>query len=249
MRAIFTYHSIDSSGSPISLPEESFKEHVRFFGSGRVRVVPLSMLPSLPDEMDAVALTFDDGFLNFTSAVLPVLAHLGFPATVFVVSDAVGTRNSWGGREAPAIPELPLMSWSDLQRVRDAGFEIGAHTRTHCDLTQLSPAQLHDETEGCVERILAELGDRPRRFAYPYGTVNDDVARLAGTLFEQSVTTELRPVASTDDPALLPRIDAWYFSKPGHLEAWGSPAFRRRLWIRAQGRRVRAMVSPRRVSQ
>jgi peptidoglycan/xylan/chitin deacetylase (PgdA/CDA1 family) len=249
MRAIFTYHSIDSSGSPISLPEESFKEHVRFFGSGRVRVVPLSMLPLLPDDMDAVALTFDDGFLNFTSAVLPVLAHLGFPATVFVVSDAVGTRNAWGGGEVSSIPELPLMSWSDLQRVRDAGFEIGAHTRTHCDVTQLSPAQLHDETEGCVERIFAELGERPRRFAYPYGSVNDDVARLTRKIFEHSVTTELRPVASTDDPALLPRIDAWYFSKPGHLEAWGSTAFRRRLWIRAQGRRVRAMVSPRRVSQ
>jgi peptidoglycan/xylan/chitin deacetylase (PgdA/CDA1 family) len=216
VRAIFTYHSIDSSGSPISLPEESFKEHVRFFGSGRVRVVPLSMLPSLPDEMDAVALTFDDGFLNFTSAVLPILAHVGFPATVFVVSDAVGTSNA---------------------------------TRTHSDLTQLSPAQLNDETEGCVERILAELGDRPRRFAYPYGYVNDDVARIARTIFEHSVTTELRPVASDDDLALLPRIDAWYFRKSGHLEAWGSAAFRRRLWIRAQGRRVRAMVGPRRVTQ
>jgi peptidoglycan/xylan/chitin deacetylase (PgdA/CDA1 family) len=249
MRAIFTYHSIDSSGSPISLAEESFNEHVRFFGSGRVRVVPLSMLPSLPDEIDAVALTFDDGFLNFTSAVLPVLTHLGFPATVFVVSDAVGTSNAWGGREASSIPDLPLMSWSDLHHVREAGVEIGAHTRTHSDLTQLSPAQLHDETEGCVEQILAELGDRPRRFAYPFGYVNDTVAQIARTIFEHSVTTELRPVASDDDPSLLPRIDAWYFRKPGHLEAWGSAAFRRRLWIRAQGRRVRAMVSPRRVAK
>ena len=249
MRAIFTYHSIDSSGSPISLSEESFEAHVRFFGSGRVRVVPLSMLPSLPDEMDAVALTFDDGFLNFTSAVLPILAHLGLPATVFVVSDAVGTSNAWGGRETPSIPTLPLMSWSDLHRVREAGLEIGAHTRTHCDLTQLSSAQLQDETEGSVERILAELGDSPRRFAYPFGFVNETVARVAGSIFEQSVTTELRPLASDDDPALLPRIDAGYFRKPGHLEAWGSTAFRRRLWIRAQGRRVRSMVTPRRVAQ
>ena len=84
MRAILTYHSIDSSGSPISISEESFRGHIRFFGSGRVRVVPLAELAALPDETDAVTLTFDDGFLNFTSAVLPSLAHLGFPATVFV---------------------------------------------------------------------------------------------------------------------------------------------------------------------
>jgi peptidoglycan/xylan/chitin deacetylase (PgdA/CDA1 family) len=100
-----------------------------------------------------------------------------------------------------------------------------------------------------VERILAELGDRPRRFAYPYGHVNNNVAKIASEMFEHSVTTELRPVASSDDLALLPRIDAWYFRKPGHLEAWGSAAFRRRLWMRAQGRRVRAMVNPSRVAQ
>src|SRR6185503_12977388 len=104
MRAILTYHSIDSSGSPISLSEETFRAHVRFFGSGRVAVVPVADLPAVPDERDAVALTFDDGFLNFTSSAMPLLSHLGFPATVFVVSDAVGGTNAWGGMAAPGIP-------------------------------------------------------------------------------------------------------------------------------------------------
>ena len=243
MRAILTYHSIDSSGSPISLPEEVFRAHVQFLGSGRVAVVPLADLPSMPDEKDAIALAFDDGFLNFTSSAMPLLSHLGFPATVFVVSDAVGGTNAWGGHSAPGIPTLPLMSWPDLQRARQAGFEIGAHSRNHPNLTSLSPAQVEDETVGCVERIFSELGERPKRFAYPYGAVNDDVARVARATFEQSVTTELRPVSSGDDVALLPRLDAWYFRRPGALEAWGTAAFRRRLWIRAQGRRVRALMT------
>jgi peptidoglycan/xylan/chitin deacetylase (PgdA/CDA1 family) len=245
MRAILTYHSIDSSGSPISLSEEAFRAHIRFFGSGRVNVVPLAELASVPDEKDAVALTFDDGFLNFTSSAMPALAHLGYPATVFVVSGAVGASNTWGGHEANGIPTLPLMSWSDLQRVRDSGFEIGAHTRSHADLTRLSTAQVEDEAAGCAEEIVRELGERPRRFAYPYGFVNDVVANVARRFFEQSVTTELRPVEAGDDPALLPRLDAWYFQAPEHLEAWGSTAFRRRLWLRAQGRRVRAVVGAR----
>ena len=242
MRAILTYHSIDSSGSPISISEESFRGHIRFFGSGRVRVVPLAELAALPDETDAVTLTFDDGFLNFTSAVLPSLAHLGFPATVFVVSDAVGSTNAWGGHQTDGIPTLPLMSWTDVQRVREAGFEVGAHTRTHPDLTRLSSAQVEDEVEGSAARVFEEIGERPRRFAYPYGHVNDDVAKVARRLFEHSVTTELRPVESGDDAALLPRLDAWYFQDPSRLEDWGSPSFRRWLWLRAQGRRVRAVV-------
>jgi hypothetical protein len=242
MRAILTYHSIDSSGSPISLSEEAFRGHVRFFGSGRVQVVPVAELATMPDETDAVALTFDDGFLNFTSTAMPTLAHLGFPATVFVVSDAAGQTNAWGGHETDGIPTLPLMSWTDVQRVREAGFEVGAHTRTHADLTRLSPAQVEEEAEGSATRILEEIGERPRRFAYPYGYANDVVANVARRLFEHSVTTELRPVESGDDVALLPRLDAWYFQDPSRLDDWGSPSFRRWLWMRAQGRRVRGMV-------
>ena len=245
MRAILTYHSIDSSGSPISLSEEAFRAHVRFLGSGRVRVVPLATIASLPDETDAVALTFDDGFLNFTSSALPVLSHQGFPATIFVVSDAVGTTNDWGGRPSPGIPTLPLMDWSDLQRVRDSGLEVGAHTRTHPNLTTLATAQLQDEMAGCAARIATELGQRPDAFAYPYGAVNDGVASVARGLFQKSVTTELRSLAPDDDAAMLPRIDAWYFRKPGTLETWGSPAFRRRLWVRSQGRRVRQVMTRR----
>ena len=244
MRAILTYHSIDSSGSPISLSEEAFRAHVRFFGSGRVAVVPLADLPSMPDETDAVALTFDDGFLNFTSTAMPLLSHLGFPATVFVVSDAVGGSNAWGGTPTPGIPALPLMSWPDLERARDAGFEIGAHTRNHPHLTGLSQAQAEDEITGCADRILSELGERPRRFAYPYGDVNDSVAAVARQAFEHSVTTELDLVRSDDDRALLPRLDAYYFQRTGTLEAWGTAAFRRRLWIRARGRKLRALMTP-----
>ena len=74
MRAILTYHSIDSSGSPVSVSEETFRAHARFLGSGRVSVGPLADLPSLPDEEDAVALTFDDGFLNFSMLAMPLLS-------------------------------------------------------------------------------------------------------------------------------------------------------------------------------
>lgn len=244
MRAILTYHSIDSSGSPVSLSQETFAVHARFLAGGRVRVLPLADLPDLPDEQDAVALTFDDGFRNFASQAMPLLREQGLPATVFVVSDAVGATNAWGGHDLPGIPTLPLMDWDELQEVSDAGFEIGAHTRRHPHLTSLPPSQVQDETAGCVERINAELGRRPGSFAYPYGDVNDSVARVARALFTHSVTTEHRPLAEDDDRARIPRLDAFYFQRPGALEDWGSPAFRRRVWMRGQARRVRDLVLP-----
>jgi peptidoglycan/xylan/chitin deacetylase (PgdA/CDA1 family) len=228
----------------VSLSRETLIEHAGFLAAGRVKVLPLADLPALPDEQDAVALTFDDGFRNFASEAMPVLREKALPATVFVVSDAVGATNAWGGRELAGIPTLPLMDWDQLQAVASAGFEIGAHTRRHPHLTTLSASQVHDEAEGCVERIHAELGRRPGRFAYPYGDVNDAVARVARDLFTHSVTTEHRPLANNDDSARIPRLDAFYFQRPGALEEWGTPSFRHRIWMRGQARRVRELVTP-----
>jgi peptidoglycan/xylan/chitin deacetylase (PgdA/CDA1 family) len=52
----------------------------------------------------------------------------------------------------------------------DHGVEIGAHTRTHCDLGAIfDPVRLHDEVVGARDDLQAELGIRIRYFAYPYG--------------------------------------------------------------------------------
>jgi hypothetical protein len=161
MRAILTYHSIDSSGSPVSLSEQVFRAHARFLGSGRVKVVPLAELPAVPDEKDAVALTFDDGFLNFATTGLPVLSGLGLPATVFVVSDAVGGTNAWGSC-SPGHSNAALMGWQDLRATVRVGFG-SARTPAVIRPPTLSAAEVEDETDGCVERSWRTTASAPVR--------------------------------------------------------------------------------------
>jgi peptidoglycan/xylan/chitin deacetylase (PgdA/CDA1 family) len=244
MRAILTYHSIDDSGSPISIDARAFKQHMRFLAAGRPRVVPLSQIAGAPDE--SVALTFDDAFANFADVALPVLADLGLPATLFVVSDHVGGQNDWEGY-APStatIPTLPLMTWAQLRAAKEHGIEIGAHTRRHPYLTSLSSSQLADELEGGAERIRNELGERPVAFAYPYGDLDGSVVEAVGRCYSTACTTELRALAPGEDALRLPRLDAYYLRATGALEQWGTSSFQRRLWIRAQARRVRRLVTP-----
>ncbi|MBV6521965.1 MAG: hypothetical protein MNPFHGCM_02109 [Gemmatimonadaceae bacterium] len=244
MRAILTWHSVDESDSPISVRPEVFRRQVEFLGSGRVRVVPLAALAAATDDgEDAVALTFDDGFANVGAIALPELAAQRLPATVFVVPEHVGGRNDWGGHTTRGIPTLPLMDWRALGVARDAGFEIGAHTRRHRDLAAIGGAALEDEVAGCVERMDAELGERPSSFAYPYGRTSPEAITVVRDVYARAVTTEFRLLRGTEDHALLPRIDMYYFRSPGQLESWGNASFMRRLWIRAQGRRVRRLVA------
>lgn len=242
MRAILTYHSIDESGSPISVSPSAFRAHVRWLAAGGVKVLPLDELVRADDTQDAVAITFDDGFENFATECAELLLEHALPATVYVVPEHVGRTNDWGGASSPGIPTLPLMSWPTLQRMAQRGITLGAHTRRHRDLTRVRGAALEDEVAGCLERIVAEAGVRPTSFAYPYGAVDETAASVVRDVFALACTTELRALHRDDDRALLPRLDMYYFRDPGQLEAWGTTAFRGRLWLRAQARRVRRLV-------
>jgi peptidoglycan/xylan/chitin deacetylase (PgdA/CDA1 family) len=242
MRAIITYHSLDRSGSVISLSPESFRSHVDWLASGRVRVVTVEELLVLNDTVDAVALTFDDGFSNFATEAAPLLRERGLPATVFVVTGHVGGDNRWRGRTDAGIPVLPLLGWDDLGALRESGFTLGAHTRTHANLLTLGEAEVAEDLGGAADEMHRRLGERPKGFAYPYGAVDAVVAQTSARHYQWACTTEFRSVASRDPMTLLPRLDAWYFREPDRLARWGSPGFRAWLWHRRQLRRARATM-------
>ena len=232
MKATLTYHSIDGSRSAISVSPHAFARHLTWLTSGRIKVLTLDALVAHPDESsDAVAVTFDDGFLNIREAVGQLLEN-GVPVTIFAVSGRVGSTNAWSGGTHHGIPTLPLLGWDDLERLVARGAAVEAHTRSHTVLTGLSELALDEELHGCQEELHARLGARSSHLAYPYGEVDSAVEARAAAYFRHAHTTELRCVTSADAALRLPRLDMYYFQAPGALEAWGSSAFARRVaWI------------------
>jgi len=243
MRAILTYHSVDASGSAISIDEAAFRDHVRWLASGVVSVVSLETLagPGAPDE--ALALTFDDAFQNFADQAWPLLRGHGLPVTLFIVTGHAGRTNAWGGRETPGIPTLPLMDWDALGRAAEEGVTLGAHSRTHPDLRRQDDAGLREELAGSAEAIAERTGRRPACFAYPYGAVNARVAEAAGDTYRLACTTALRPLEARETTLQLPRLDTYYLRDTARLATWGSAGFRRYLALRAGIRRARAALS------
>jgi peptidoglycan/xylan/chitin deacetylase (PgdA/CDA1 family) len=243
MKAILTYHSIDTSGSPISVSPDAFARHLEWLTGGAVLPLGLEdLLAHDVDGQDAVAITFDDAFLNTRRPILELLERR-VPVTTFVVTDHVGGTNTWGGRAEPGIPTLPVLGWHDLAELLGAGASIGAHTRRHPRLSTLSDALIDDELGGARERLESELGVDARHFAYPYGDVTAAIATRASSIYRFGYTTDFRPLGSREAPMLLPRFDMYYFQAPGALDAWGQPAFHRRTrWIRAR-RTMRSLLS------
>jgi peptidoglycan/xylan/chitin deacetylase (PgdA/CDA1 family) len=134
-----------------------------------------------------------------------------------------------------------MLSWKQVGELAAAGIEIGAHSKTHPDLTQLSPARAEEEIVASrldLERYL----DRPvDSFAYPFGRVSAASLAIVRREFRSACSTVLRRVC--DDRAhLLPRIDMYYVRSRDRLERLLTGRLDRYLAVRRWGRHVRSML-------
>ncbi|PYP78203.1 MAG: hypothetical protein DMD35_12150 [Gemmatimonadetes bacterium] len=243
MKAILTYHSVDETGSVISIDERAFRRHIEWLASGCVRVLSLDALATAPDDVDAVAITFDDGVESFGRIAAPLLREHGLPVTLFVVTSAVGSTNLWRGSGDPGIPVFPLLDWDELGRLAGEGVAIGAHTCTHPNLSAMDGESAEREIVESRARLARELGVDVTSFAYPYGAVSSAARDVVAREFRVGVTTRFATLAPIDDRARLPRLDSYYFRGPGTLEAWGSARFRVRMGLLASARSVRGSLS------
>ena len=99
-----------------------------------------------------IALTFDDGpDPRWTPEILSILEEKHAPATFFVT-----------GVSADSSPDL-------LKREYAGGNEIGNHTYTHPDFSQISRAQLQIELNLTQRLLESTLGIRTLLFRPPYG--------------------------------------------------------------------------------
>jgi peptidoglycan/xylan/chitin deacetylase (PgdA/CDA1 family) len=239
VRAILTYHSIDDSGSPISVSRSRFADDVQWLASGAVTVLSVPDLLALDADRAAVAITFDDGFSNFATTAWPLLRDRNLSATLFVPTRYVGSTNRWAHTPGGGMPTLPLLSWDGLGRLAEEGVVLGAHTRTHADLRVLSDDEIREEIAGSIEDIARETGRMADSLAYPYGYFNDRVVTATRRFCKWACTTVLRSISPRDDRYLLPRFDSYFLTGLGRLESFGSPVFRSYMSIRSTIRRLR----------
>ena len=98
------------------------------------------------------------------------------------------------GVSLEAICRAEAMSWDELRIIAaDPLCTIGAHTISHYALGQLEEADAFNEMVRSADRIVVELGKRPKFFAYPYGDAGAAATRefrlSAEAGFKAAVTT------------------------------------------------------------
>lgn len=178
-------------------------------------------LPAKP-----VMLTFDDGFYNNLSLVLPLLEQYDMCAIVSVV----GIFADVYGPDAPHNDVYSYLTWEDLRQLRDSGrVDLGSHTYNLHSRTgeRQGCAKLEWESETAYHQMLLEdlsllqtrfqeeLQLQPAVFAYPYGFLSAESKPVLRELgFQITMTCLEQSNVITQDPACLYGLSR--YNRPGN---------------------------------
>lgn len=157
-----------------------------------------------------VSITFDDSYENQFLNAFPVLQKKGINATVYAIANLTGKY--FEGHK--------LMTIDQLNELKQSGWEIGSHTFTHPDLTNLSSGDLTYELEQS-KKYLLENGFLVKSLAIPYGKYNEEV-RKKSILYYDSVRTSVVGMNSVDkiDRYELKSFDVKNTTSLNEMEKW-----------------------------
>lgn len=178
----------DAAESKYCVAPRRFAAQMRVLAGRGYRAVPIDAFVQWlrggpPLKAGDFVLTFDDGFLGVREHALPILDRLGWPFTVFLVTDLLGGVDTWVHNDNTAGGRYPLLSADDVLAMRQYGCTFHSHTRKHVSLPALDDIALAAELTGSRAALSGLLGGSPFCLAYPYGHLDDRVesaVRAAG---------------------------------------------------------------------
>lgn len=190
--------------------------------ASQFKMVDVTEMNQLPSASDSVAITFDDALTSFAENAVPTLVQKKIPATVFVVTDALGQKPSWG--EGYYSSEERVMSVEQLRNLPSL-ISVGSHTLTHPNLTNLSRESAAREIQYSKERLEGMLRRTIKVFSFPHGAFDSaTVQQCKDAGYERVFTTEPTLMTESEEQYLVGRVaaDPWDWQLEFRLKTLGA---------------------------
>ena len=228
---VLMYHAVNVGDDPynIQVSPHRLRQQLSLLRRLGYRGVPVKrLLTSGTGQERLIGLSFDDGYTDFLTTAMPILAEFGYTATVYMVAGSLGGTNTWD----PMPPRRSLMTAANLRTVLAAGHEIGSHGMTHTALTDVAKGTLHHEVADSQRVLEDALGMPVTGFCYPYGSFDDKALAEVRGRYEYACAVTPSP---DHDAWSIPRIFAGERDHPLRLTA---KLALRRVRQRSQARSV-----------
>lgn len=197
--AVLYYHSIQvMPGSTAVVNPDKFTEQMQYLADNSYRPLTMAEFSDImegrieaPDK--PVLLTFDDGYVDNHSTVMPLLAKLGFPATLFMSPGVMDDKR--------------FINWDQAKDLRDSGWDIMPHGMTHPYLNKLTAEEQAWEITEARKQIEENLGVTADVFCYPYGLYNNATLKiLKDNGFRYAFTIDQGKTTPSQHPYKLKRV-------------------------------------------
>ncbi|CAG8998969.1 MAG: hypothetical protein CENE_00933 [Candidatus Celerinatantimonas neptuna] len=179
---IFMYHQITHENHPsfnnhLSVTVKRFEEQIYYLTKKNYQFITLRELATNPNldfcRNKYIILTFDDIFQTFYQFAFPILKKYGIRATAFLIG------NSFNHDKYMNLKEDGLISLTSdqINELLEYGIEIGSHTMTHNQLTDLTDNQANQELTDSYQLIKSLTNDNIT-FCYPRGAYNTEHLKM-----------------------------------------------------------------------
>lgn len=200
---ILYYHRVEEETHRSCVRPGAFAEQMHHLRSEGYNLLSLGSVREHLDEQRpfperSVIVTFDDGFADNYHNAFPVLQRESIPMTLFLTANFIGQDELPVLRDRSGVRPL---DWEQVGEMARGGVELGAHTLTHPNLTELDDDELRREITESRDLIEEHTSARVRSFCYPRGDFDARVktaVREAGydvacTTMEGCVTKDTHP--------------------------------------------------------
>lgn len=160
---ILAYHKVDDSNEQYSISPAEFERQISYLAESGYHTISLkdmyeafSKNQKLPAK--SIVITFDDGYKDNLENALPIMEKYGMKGTVFVLAGSVGQPD--------------YLSWQDIKKMQSQKTEIGSHTFSHYNLSELDSGQQIEELKTSKTVLEEKLGTKIDFLAYPFGAYN-----------------------------------------------------------------------------
>lgn len=207
---ILQYHHVsDKTPFSTSVTPEQFQEHMDYLEESKFVVVDLKdalekIKQGIPLPEKAVAITFDDSYLDIYQNGFPILREKGYPFTIFINTQPI----AWKSKSS--------LTWDIIKDMQSHHVTFANHSVTHPYMLRLEEQEnqkewlkrVIGEVKTVEALLIKELGSSPKMLAYPYGESNQVIREQIEDLGIIGFGQQSGVVSIDSDFTNLPRFPA-----------------------------------------
>ena len=165
-----------SNGEDLFIDPKNFEEQMKYIKEHNYETIFVEDIENNHSGGVTLILTFDDGYEDFYTNVLPILKKYNLKANLYVITNSINKKDYLSEEQLKEIADSKLVS-------------IGSHTHNHNVLKDLSEEQIEYELKTSKEILEKIINKKVRTISYPTGAYDDRVLKLAEKYYDYGINT------------------------------------------------------------